>query len=346
MQRSTLHLACILALCAAGSAAAQTPLTQTASQTAQPLLGPAGLTITDNSSRDGGESIVQVNTVQWQRFDQASGVLMGVRGQLVVDSATQLAVERPNSGGNYVGIGTVRAEWALLPGVTAFSGLNGLARIEVDEDTLSSVTDLWNPVAYTVAAAALDGFVGDAAGLALDTTITTRLVASKAKAGGGENRVVASTSSALTASFSLEYSLLHHASAAFDAAGATSLAVQVPGTGADVQLLALGDAAHTTRLDLLDVTCVAGACDADILGWSLQDLPAGQAASFHIGAGARSATYALVLGDDRAVGAAASLRQRTLMLNVSAVPEPGTWALLLAGVAVVGVRARRMARAG
>ena len=342
MHRSTVHLACILALCAAGSAAAQTPLTQTTSQAAQPLLGPGALTITDNSSRDGGESIVQVNTVRLAAFDKATGVLLGVGGAMAVDSATQLAVQRPNSGGNYEGFGTVRAEWALPSGATAFGVL---ARIQVDGDNLVGTTDTWTPMAHTAAAAVLGSFVADAPGQALDTTITTHLVASKVKAGGGENRVVASTSSALTGGFSLQYSFLHHASAAFDAAGATSLAVQVTGTGADVQLLALGDAAHTTMLDLLDVTCVAGACDADILGWRLQDLAAGQAASFHIGAGARSASYALVLGDDRAVGAAASLQHRTLTLNVSAVPEPGTWALLLAGVAVVGVRARRMARA-
>lgn len=343
MQRSTLHLACILALCAAGTAAAQTPLTQTTGLSAQTLLGPGGLTITDNSSRDGGESIVQTRTVRLAAFDKATGVLLGVQGGMAVDSATLLAVQRPNSGGNYDGFGTVRAEWALHAGATAFGVL---ARLQVDQDVLAGATDVWTPMAHTAAATALGGFVGDGAGQALDTSITTRLVASKAKAGGGENRVVASTSSALTGSFSLQYSYLHHASAAFDAAGATSLAVQVPGNGADVQLLALGDAAHTTMLDLLDVTCVAGACDADILGWRLQDLAAGQAASFRIGAGARSATYALLLGDDRAVGAAASLQQRMLTLNVSAVPEPGTWALLLAGVAVVGVRARRMARGG
>jgi len=342
MQRSTLHLACILALCAAGTAAAQTPLTQTTSQAAQPLLGPGGLGVIDNSSRDGGESRVQVNTVGLSAFDKATGVLVGVGGAVVVDSATQLVVERPNSGGNYDGFGTVRAEWALPSGATAFGVL---ARIQVDGDNLVGTADTWTPMSHTAAAAALDSFVADAAGQTLNTTITTHLVASKAKAGGGENYVTATTSSALTGSFSLQYSFLHHASAAFDAAGATSLAVQVAGTGADVQLRALGDAAHTTRLDLLDVTCVAGACDADILGWRRQDLDAGQAANFHIGAGARSATYALLLGDDTSTGAAASLQQRTLTLSVSAVPEPGTWALLLAGMAVVGVRARRMARA-
>ncbi len=343
MHRSPLHLVCLLTLCAAGSAAAQTPLTQTTSRSTQTLLGPGGLTITDNSSRDGGESIVQVTTAQLSAFDQATGVLVGVHAGMVVDSATQLTVERPNSGGNYDGFGTVRAEWALHAASTAF-GL--LARLQVDQDTLAAATDTWSPMALTAGAAALDGFVGAVPGEILDTAMTTRLLASKAKAGGGENRVVASTSSTLTGRFSLQYSHLQHASAAFDAAGATSLAVQVTGTGADVHLRALGDAAHTTHLDLLDITCVAGACDADILAWGLQDLAAGQAASFHIGAGARSAAYALVLGDDRAVGAASSLQQRTLTLRVSAVPEPGTWALPLAGVAVVGGRARRMARAG
>jgi hypothetical protein len=342
MHHNALHLACILALCAALPATAQTPLKQTTSRSAQTLLGPGALTITDNSSKDGGESIVQTNAVQLDTFSAATGVLVGVTGRMAVDSATTLIASRPNSGGNYTGVGWVRAEWALQPGITAFSGLNGLARIAVDGDNLSGATDAWNPIQYSGAAVALGGFVSQAPGGLLASSITTHLVAAKVKAGGGENRVVASTSSLLSGAFSLEYSFLQHASAGFDAAGATSLQVKLPAGGADLQLLALGDASHTTRLDLLGVQCVQGDCDAGVLGWSLQDLAAGQGAAFRIGAGSRSATYALLLGDDTAVGAAASHRQQTLTLTVSAVPEPGTWALLLAGVALLGVRARRM----
>ena len=341
MSRSFLSLACLLVLAAGGSASAQTPLTWTTSRTAQPLLGPGAQRVTDNSSRDGGESIVQVNTVQLDRFDKATGVLLGVRGEVVVDSATTLFVERPNSGGNYIGVGTVRAEWALQPTVTAFSGLNGLARLEVDQDTLTQATDLWNPLVYAGIGAPLDDFVGAALGAQLATSITTRLVASKGKAGGGENRVDTFTSGALTGAFSLSYSYLHHASAAFDANGATSLALQVPAGGMDITLFALGDAAHTTRLDLLDVACTGGACDGDILGWRFEDLAAGGSAVLHIGPGARSATYALLLGDDREVGAAGSLAQRTLTLQISAVPEPATWALWLAGAAGLGWRGLR-----
>lgn len=334
------HLACLLAFCAAGSAPAQTPLTQTTRQAAQMLLGPGGQVITDNSSRDGGEWIEQVRSVPLAAFDAAAGVLVGVQAGLVVDSATQLTVQRPGSGGNYTGVGTVRTEWALHPGATAFAVL---ARLEVDGDVLANQTDTWAPLSHT--AAALDGFVADAGGRPLDTQITTRLVASKVKAGGGENRVVAATSSTLTGDLHLQYSFLQHARPGFDATGTTELAVQVAATGAEVRLLALGDAVHTTRLDLLGVTCVAGACDGDILAWRLDDLAVGQSARFAIGAAARPATYGLLLGDDTAVGAAGSRQQHTLLLSVTAVPEPGTWALLLGGLAVVGLRSRRTARA-
>jgi len=81
--------------------------------------------------------------------------------------------------------------------------------------------------------------------------------------------------------------------------------LQQPG-GADFSLHALGDAQHTTHLDLLGVDCVSGACDAAIRGLSLQDLQAGQAMSFHTAAHSGSATDALRLGDNREWGAADS----------------------------------------
>jgi hypothetical protein len=120
----------------------------------------------------------------------------------------------------------------------------------------------------------------------------------------------------------------------------------VTADGADFSLLALGDAQHSSFLDLLGVRCVTGACDASILGLGLQDLQAGQAASFHIDGHTGSATYALLVGDNRAVGAANTQLSQTLSLTVTAVPEPTRLALLLAGLGLVGLRHRLGKRQG
>lgn len=344
---TSLALACVLALGAAGTAAAQTALTQTTGLAGQLLMASpfddtVGAAITDNSSRDGGESIVRVKSVSLDSFNAAAGVLVGVSGLVQVDSASSMTIFRPPSGGNYDGSGMLRAEWTLQPGLTAFSGLNGLARLVIDgkdEATYNQTVSTWNDLAYSSPATALAGFVGISP---LETSITTRLVASKAKSSGtNENRVVVSIDTPLTGALSLQYSYLQHASAGFDANGTTSLNLTVAPGGADFSLRALGDAQHTTHLDLLGVSCLSGACDQAILDLSLQDLAAGQAASFHIGGHSGSATYALLVGDNRQVGAANSQLSQTLSLTVTAVPEPTSLALLLAGLASIGMLAHR-----
>jgi len=346
-----ISLACALALCAAGTASAQTALTQTSAQAGQLLMASpfddaVGAAITDNSSRDGGESIVRIKAVPLDSFNAAAGVLVGVSGLVRVDSASSLSVSRPPSGGNYDGSGTVRAEWTVQPGVTVFSGANGLARLVIDgtdEATYNQTVSSWNDLAYNSPASALAGFVGVGP---LQTSITTHLVASKAKSSGtNENRVVAAIDTPLTAGLSLQYSYLQHARAGFDGNGSTSLSLTVAPGGADFSLLAMGDALHTTHLDLLGVSCLSGACDQSVLGLSLQDLAAGQAVSFHIGGNSGSATYALLVGDNRQVGAANSQLSQTLSLTVTAVPEPTSLALLLAGLGGLGLLVHRRSAA-
>jgi hypothetical protein len=61
--------------------------------------------------------------------------------------------------------------------------------------------------------------------------------------------------------------------------------------------------------------------------------------------GEYGATYRLVFSDDTAVGATGSQLQNSLTLNlegsVAAVPEPSEWAMLMAGLLVVGFIANR-----
>ena len=113
---------------------------------------------------------------------------------------------------------------ATRPTSDAAPGLNGLARLVIDgkdEATYNQTVSTWNDLAYSSPATALAGFVGISP---LETSITTRLVASKAKSSGtNENRVVVSIDTPLTGALSLQYSYLQHASAGFDANGTTSL---------------------------------------------------------------------------------------------------------------------------
>lgn len=335
-------LASLLAVCAATPAFAQTALTQTTSLSAQQLLGPGGMVVTDSSLGSNTATVIsRTEHASLARFDQATGVLVGVRGRVQVDSDTTLFLSGPPNG-NYVGTGRVSTVWTLQPGVTATAVL---ANLGIDDDNTFAQTSTWADLVYNGSAAAWGSFLGSDP---LQTSLTTSLLAGKsANSNSAEHRIATSTSDTLTASLSLQYSYLQHASAGFDANGTTDLHLNVAAGGADFSLYALGDALHTTQLDLLGVGCVSGACDAAVLGLGLQDLAAGQSASFHIGAGAGNATYALLLGDNRQVGAADSQRSQTLNLTVSAlsaVPEPSSPAQLLAGLGSLGLLARRRAR--
>lgn len=334
-----LSLACLLALSSAGHASAQTALTQTTSLAGQQLLGPGGKTITDSSlGSNTATTLDQTEQASLASFDSSIGVLVGVHGQMRVDSNTTLFLSGPPNG-NYVGTGRVSVVWTLQPGVSAQAAL---ADLQIDDNSTFAQTSTWADLVYNSPASAWAAFVGNASHDPLQTGITTTLLAAKsANSNSAEHRITSQTSDTLSASVSLQYSYLQHAHAGFDANGATQLNLSVAGAGADFSLLALGDAQHTTRLDLLGVSCVSGACDASLLGLGLQDLAAGQAASFHVDGHTGSATYALLVGDNRQVGTANSQLSQTLTLNVSAVPEPASLALLLAGLVGVGTVVRR-----
>jgi hypothetical protein len=331
-----LVLACLLALAAAGTASAQTALTQTTGGAGQLLLGPGGKSVTDSSlGSNTATTIQQVEQAALDRFDPGTGVLVGVRGDLQVDSVTTLFLSGPPNG-NYVGTGRTSATWTFQPGLTASAVL---ATLQIDDDNTFAQTSTWASLVYNSPAAAWGSFVGTGA---LQTSVNTTLLAAKsANSNSAEHRIATSTSDTLTAAISLRYSYLQHASAGFDPDGATSLSLAMSPEGADFSLYALGDPLHTTHLDLLGVSCVEGACDQALLNLSLQDLQAGQAAAFHLAGATSSATYALLLGDNRQVGASNSQLSQTLNLTVTAVPEPTQLALLLAGLGSVGLLVRR-----
>lgn len=343
MKPTLTTLACLLGLATINAAHAQTALTQTSQRAGQLLMGPGSRAVSDSSSKDGSETLQQTATVALDSFDRSTGVLVGVAGTLQVDSATTLTVSRPTSSGDYNGTGTLRATWT-LPGASIFSGGTGLAQVITDRDAPVGSADTWRALAYAGAAAGWNGFVGASPGAVVQTSVLTTLVASKAKQ-NGDGSVFATLSDSLTANVGLHYSYLNHARAAFVGGAVDALALVLNGPGAGFNLLALGDE-HSTGLDLLGVSC-SGDCGQFTLSLSVDDLAAGNLATGLVAlTGAPrggTATYLLTLGDDTAVGATASQLSHTLSLNVSAVPEPASWASMLAGLAAVARLRRRRA---
>lgn len=148
-----------------------------------------------------------------------------------------------------------------------------------------------------------------------------------------------------TGTASLTYSYLKHANASFTTGTDTNqIAAEVTDLPLSFSVFNLGDA-NTTKLDKVSVSCVGDCDDFQLTLPSMQDLVAGGSGIAggitRIGDGAGSATYTLIFSDDTALGASASRLQNSLSVSVAAVPEPAEWAMLLAGLLVVGFIARR-----
>lgn len=107
--------------------------------------------------------------------------------------------------------------------------------------------------------------------------------------------------------------------------------------------------ADTTKLDYLGVKCTGDCDDFKLTLAALNDLGVGSHFDGFIDefyqdiVGNYAATYEFLFSDDTSVGASATRKQSSLFLNVhgSVVPEPGTIALVLAGLGVIGIGTRR-----
>jgi hypothetical protein len=107
-------------------------------------------------------------------------------------------------------------------------------------------------------------------------------------------------------------------------------------------------AAETTRLDAISLSCLSGCANFTVSHLQMPNVPAdgsalGLASLVATAPGTYAAQYLLTFTDDTALGV--GQQQNTLILNltgtVAAVPEPGSWGLMLAGLAGLAVVQRR-----
>lgn len=339
-----------LAWAAAATLAQAAPLVQTQSQTSQVLLPVSLLSVSDTSA-DGAAPVLSNNlNVSFGAFDASLGVLTGVQGSLTVDPGHGLMAYRTESGGQWESVARVRATWSLGSSVLSF---NTLATSTSNKDTLVVTSTDWAGLGYTAGASALNGFVGTGT---VDTVLNTAISAYINDGGGGSVAIAAvldmnvngggPDADGLTGALSWQYQYLDHAQMSFGTDAPRSAAhLDLSSGSAAFSLHALGDAS-TTGADLVGWSCT-GDCAAfqlDLAGFD--GLQAGGSASGLVTllgtGGNHAAQFVLNLRDDDAVGALASQagQQMTLDVSVTAVPEPETWALMLAGLGFVGLRRR------
>lgn len=347
-------LICLLPLCGAAPAVlAQAALSLPAQTLSQQFLSNANAAISDVNSDSAAPTFVQDSAATFVRFDAATGVLVGVDGLVTVATGSTLATSRGADGGNYFGLGTVRATWQLgsAPGIFVSTGSSWLAQAFVDRDTPSTTVSSWSSLAYSASAAQLDSFAGTSS---FTGQLSTSISAFKENGAGGNGGVSAAVFNpagelGLTGALRLSYSHLAHANASFDLTGDTdSLRLEAP---AGFSVVALGDE-HSTGLQLLDVAC-SGDCGAFLLTTAgAPVLRAGESLQgtllFLDDSVAASATYTFSFSDDLSVGAASTRRLNTVSLSVenmlTAVPEPSALWLMGAGLLLV-VRRRASTRA-
>lgn len=149
---------------------------------------------------------------------------------------------------------------------------------------------------------------------------------------------------------SLTYNYLKHANASFVSGVDTNVLTQeLNDNPFNFSIFNLGDA-DTAAMDSISFGC-SGDCSAFKLSLSsIQNLGAGSHfagfvdENYYDVVGNYEATYTFLFSDDTSVGATSTHKQNTLFLTVSgsvaAIPEPGTIALVLAGLSIIGTRRR------
>lgn len=303
-----------------------------------------------DSSNNGSAAFLEHNfTLANTKFDSAVGVLTAA--PVTLSTRGLLSVESTSSGA--AGEAWLYMEARMLGSYAYLSGLPFVS-VAGEQQRISLVgTSQALPVGND-----LSSFVGTDTvasqvylGLIVEKTAGGSGVFSSSVVGRLDARPFVTTQT-------INYSYLQHANASFEAGADTnSLTLSVgPGT-TPIEVFALAGslgAAETTRLDATTLQCMSGCSDFNVAHLSVQDLLAGRSASvmaslMATAPGTYTAQYLLTFADDAAVGV--GQQQNTLTLNltgtVAAVPEPGSWGLMLAGlVSVAFVVCRKSAAPG
>lgn len=361
-----------LAIALIGSAGlAHAELTTSASTTFD---GSASVTAIANSvaSATSTNNNAAIATVGVGQFDTATGVLTGATVQ--VDGSAVQSISGIGTKGNGAAK-TANGSGSNTAGMTApgaglsFAGTTVTGTgCSLRQGGTGNISCNWGPVTSTssttgstgVAAGSLDSYVGTGT-----TNVSLTLPGLQATSTLSSTMGQASSSTSTytvnwSGSVQANYSYLLHAAPSFDVQTQTgSLTLDfgtvVQGSSAGPLAFTLYNLVDTDRVGLdLDSVAVegeAGKFATDLAGFT--NLDQGLKQTFQVGldtssVGSFSAHYVLTLSDaDVGVASTRGTYQMELNLvgNVAAVPEPETYAMLLAGLGmIVAVARRRMSR--
>lgn len=333
------------------------------------------------TSSNGPASTLQTTNVGIQGFDADLGVLVGASASLQIDPGYYLGVfkrdHNRSTGSNIQLVWSLDPSWTGLATSTSACGTL-CGRILVQGPSLDALKTDFDTVAIPGARATSQTFAQTAALQSLVRPTSAELPSPTVRVdttinvggnGGNDAKITVGPGlppgaldpndvplpippqAALSGVLTMNYNYLTHSAASF-AAGtqvAASRTLQFEAAGSQgFDIFALGDS-HTAAMDFAGVTptCISGACDQFTLEFTgANDSFAGTVMHGTLtskGTAPGRATFAFTFADDGSVGV--GQRSQTLTLtavsSVTAVPEPHSAAMLLAGLGAIGWLSRR-----
>lgn len=181
-------------------------------------------------------------------------------------------------------------------------------------------------------------------------SVSATTTVNKIALGGG---TLTGNPAAFTADVEYGYSTTPHADGGFGVGMLNALNLTF-GPAAGAQNISIYNGAGVFDLDITGIGCAGLGCSYFSLPNTFANIVGGDFADgviSYLGGSAYpvSAVFTLTVGDSAnpgLVGVGRNMNVETLQLNVTAVPEPTSWLMMLAGVAIVGtvVRRRRVRR--
>lgn len=311
----------VAALSAVASFSAQADLTTTAQSTA---------TLTSATANDSSNAVGSVaispnvtGSFSFAAFDSSIGVLTGASFGVAFSGSPTLT----SSNGNAQGSVTYKETASLAGFGTATSSTS-----EARTGNTGATTPLAAYGATTVAN--LNSLVGSGT---LASSVVGTATADRTSGSAG----LSATSSAHSTVGTLTYNYLNHAGASFSST-ADSNALSIT-AGSSFNVYAVTGANRTLLDQITGWTCVSG-CTGFTMTWgpNISDMVAGGSMTGTVtSTSGGTAVYHATFGDNTSYGASASMVTEDLELTVTDVPEPGSMALFLAGIAALGAVSRR-----